>query len=187
MIVAVAAAHGRFGDGLFGGDHIARVDIKGVIVHDDHRLKKISDIAGNDDVKAAMIRIDSPAGTVVGGETLHKAFIDLAATKPVVAVMGGIGTSAAYMTAIAADRIYVREGTFTGSIGVLLQTTEVTRLLEMIGVAASRVKPPPGETVFRWLGLYRSSGPGRGAGRRNWGRRCCCQLARNDTGRAERT
>jgi protease-4 len=140
VVVAVAAAHGRFGDGLSGGDHIARVDIKGVIVHDDHRLKKISDIAKNDDVKAVMIRIDSPGGTVVGGETLHKAFIDLAATKPVVAVMGGIGTSAAYMTAIAADRIFVREGTITGSIGVLLQTTEVTRLLEMIGVSAKAIK-----------------------------------------------
>ena len=70
VIVSVAAAYGRFGDGLSGGDHIARVDIKGVIVHDNHRLKKISDIAKNDDVKAVMIRIDSPGGTVVGGEGL---------------------------------------------------------------------------------------------------------------------
>ena len=140
VIVAVAAAYGRFGGGLSGADYIARVEIKGVIVHDDHRLKKISDIAKNDGVKAVIIRIDSPGGTVVGGETLHKAFLDLAAAKPVVAVMDGIGTSAAYMTAIAADRIYAREGTLTGSIGVLLQTTEVTRLLEMIGISAKAFK-----------------------------------------------
>ena len=140
VLVAVAAAYGRFDDGLSGGDHIARVDIKGLIVHEDHRLKKISDLAKNHGVKAVIIRIDSPGGTVVGGETLHKAFNDLSAAKPVVAVMGGIATSAAYMTAIAADRIYAREGTLTGSIGVLLQTTEVTRLLEMIGVSAKAFK-----------------------------------------------
>jgi protease-4 len=140
VIAAVAAAYGRFGDSLSGGDHIARVDIEGVIVHDDHRLKKISDIARNVGVKAVIIRINSPGGTVVGGETLHKAFIDLAAAKPVVALIEGIGTSAAYMTAIAADRIYVREATLTGSIGVLLQTTEVTGLLEMIGVSAKAFK-----------------------------------------------
>jgi len=59
VIAAVAAAYGRFGDGLSGGDHIARVDIKGVIVHDDHRLKTISDIAMSDGVKAVVFRIDS--------------------------------------------------------------------------------------------------------------------------------
>ena len=59
VVVAVAAAYGRFGDGLSGGDHIARVDIKGVIVHDDHRLKTISDIAMSDGVKAVVFRIDS--------------------------------------------------------------------------------------------------------------------------------
>ena len=55
---------------------------------------------------------------MVGRETLNKAFPDLAAAKPVIAVMGITGSSAAYMTAIAADRIYARKSMITGSIGV---------------------------------------------------------------------
>ena len=93
------------------------------------------------------MHIDSPGGTVVGGETLYRALLELGQQKPVVAVMDGMATSAAYMAAIATDRLYAREGTLTGSIGVILQTTEVTRLLDMIGVTAKSFKSGPLKAV----------------------------------------
>ena len=140
VVAAIAVGYGRFNGPLGGDDFIARIEIKGVIVHDDDRIGKIRKIAENDAVKAVIVRIDSPGGTVVGGETLHNALLALGEEKPLVAVMDGIATSAAYMTAIATDRLFAREGTLTGSIGVILQTTEITKLLEMVGVSARSFK-----------------------------------------------
>jgi protease IV len=140
IVAAIAAAFGRLGDSVVGGDFMARVTIKGIIVQDDRRLQVLRDLAENNSVKAVILRIDSPGGTVVGGETLYRAILDLGSKKPVVAVMDGVAASAAYMTAIAADRLFAREGTLTGSIGVILQATEVTKLLEMIGVTARSFK-----------------------------------------------
>ena len=58
---------------------------------------------------------------MAGGESLHDAIARVAAKKPVVAVMGGTAASAGYMVAVPAARIFAREGTLTGSIGVLLR------------------------------------------------------------------
>lgn len=140
VVAAIAAAFGRLGDTVVGGDFIARISVEDIIVQDDQRLQTIRDLAKNDSVKAVILRIDSPGGTVVGGETLYRAILELGKKKPVVAVMDGVAASAAYMTAIAADRLFAREGTLTGSIGVILQTTEVTKLLDMIGVSAKSFK-----------------------------------------------
>ena len=78
-------------------------------------------LADNDSVKALIVAIDSPGGSVAGGEGLHDAIAHVAGKKPVVAVMGGTAASAGYMVAVPAARIFAREGTLTGSIGVLLR------------------------------------------------------------------
>ena len=86
-------------------------------------------LADDNNVKALIVSIDSPGGSVAGGESLHDAIARVAAKKPVVAVMGGSAASAGYMIAVPAARIFAREATLTGSIGVLLQTGEVSGLL----------------------------------------------------------
>ena len=88
-------------------------------------------LADNVNVKALIVAIDSPGGSVAGGEGLHDAIARVAAKKPVVAVMGGVAASAGYMIAVPAARIFAREATLTGSIGVLLETGEVSGLLEI--------------------------------------------------------
>ena len=117
-----------------GSDFIARIDVEGVIVRDGKRLAAVEALAENDDARAVVVHIDSPGGTVAGGESLHRALRYVSERKPVVAVLDGLATSAAYMVAIAADRIYARESTLTGSVGVVLRTAEISRLLETIGV-----------------------------------------------------
>ena len=131
--LAAAAAAGRLSGG-FGGDFVARIDIEGIIVRDGERLAAVEALAEDDEVRAVVVHIDSPGGTVAGGESLHRALRSVSEKKPVVAVLDGLATSAAYMVAVAADRIYARESTLTGSIGVVFQTAEITRMLEMIGV-----------------------------------------------------
>lgn len=128
---AVAVAAGLPGG---GGDFIARIDVEGVIVRDGKRLAAVEALAEDDDARAVVVHIDSPGGTVAGGESLHRALRAVSERKPVVAVLDGLATSAAYMVAIAADRIYARESTLTGSIGVVLRTAEISSLLETIGV-----------------------------------------------------
>ncbi|MBT5572189.1 MAG: signal peptide peptidase SppA [Alphaproteobacteria bacterium] len=125
---------------LFHGDRIARVHIEGIIVRDDARSQSLAKLAEDDSIRAVIVHIDSPGGSVVGGEDLYNSLRDIAAHKPVVAVMGTVATSAAYMTGIAADRVWAREGTVTGSIGVILQSANVTELLNRIGVEPVTIK-----------------------------------------------
>lgn len=138
-IALVAVAAGRFA-GFSKLDHIARLTIDGVVHLDDDRLEAIEKVRDDSRVKALFVRLNTPGGTVVGGETLHRALREVAARKPVVAVMDDLATSAGYMIAVATDRIFARRGTITGSIGVLYQTTEVTELLDSIGVSTEAIK-----------------------------------------------
>lgn len=129
--------------GLPSANHVARLTVDGLILEDQARDDALRGLARDDRVKALIVRIDSPGGTVIGGETLYRSLRDVAAKKPVVAVLGGVATSAGYMVALASDRIVARESTITGSIGVLLQTTEVSGLLGKLGIATEAVKSGP--------------------------------------------
>lgn len=142
IIVSVLAAIGRF-TGVIDRPHVARIDIEGMIVEDADRDQALADVAENSAVKALIVRIDSPGGTVVGGETLYNRLRQVAEKKPTVAVMGEIATSAAYMTAIGSDYIVAHDGTLTGSIGVILQTADLTGLLDKIGIKPESVKSSP--------------------------------------------
>lgn len=144
-VAAVAIGVGRLG--VIGNEHIARLSISGVIVDDPDRSRAIAAAAKDPDVEALIVRIDSPGGTVVGGESLFKDLRAFAAVKPVVAVMGEVAASGGYMVALAAERIFAREGTITGSIGVILQTTDVTGLLSKLGISTEALKSGPLKAV----------------------------------------
>ena len=142
-VVAVAIiAFGRFGD-FGGGNSVATLDVTSVIFDDTSRSDALRKLAANANVKALIVRINSPGGTVVGGEALYFGLRAVAKKKPVVAVMGEVATSAGYMTAIGADYIVGRPSTITGSIGVLMQTTEITGLLSKLGIKAETIKSTP--------------------------------------------
>jgi protease-4 len=127
-------------DALIRGDRIARIHVEGVIVQDDARNQILREIARDENIRGLVVHIDSPGGTVVGGEDLYNGLRAVAAEKPVAAVMGTVATSAAYMAAVAADRVWAREGTITGSIGVILQSANVVELLNRIGVEPVTIK-----------------------------------------------
>jgi protease-4 len=134
-------------DGLIPRDHVARINIDGIIVEDAARGRVLARVAANDRTRALIVSINSPGGTVVGGETLYRQLRDVAKHKPVVAVMGTLATSGGYMTALGADRIFARAGTITGSIGVILQSTDVTGLLKKLGIEAEAIKSSPLKAV----------------------------------------
>ena len=128
---------------ITGGDHIARLNVSGILVDDLDREQALDELKSDAEVLALIVRIDSPGGTIVGGESLYHQLRAVGTEKPVVAVMGSMATSAGYMTALGTDHLFAREGSLTGSIGVLMQTANVTGLLEKIGVKPDTIKSGP--------------------------------------------
>ena len=127
--------------------YVARLEVSGLISEDRERDELLARIAKDGAVRALIIHINSPGGTVVGGENLYRELRQVAARKPVVAVMGTLATSGGYMTALGADYIVARSGSITGSIGVILQTTDVTGLLDKLGISAEAIKSAPLKAV----------------------------------------
>ena len=123
--------------------HVARVTISGFI-GDDEKLNEALDRLRRDaSVKAVVVAIDSPGGSVGGGEALFAALSAIREVKPVVAVVSGTAASAAYMAALPAHRIFVREMSITGSIGVLLQSVDGSELLARLGVRGEALVSGP--------------------------------------------
>ncbi|MDA1090728.1 MAG: signal peptide peptidase SppA [Proteobacteria bacterium] len=142
VVAAIIAAVGRF-DLVASKDRIARITVAGIIVDDQSRDEALKAVADNDKIKALIVKINSPGGTYVGGEALYQSLRKVSEKKPVVAMMGTTAASAGYMTALAGDHIIARASTLTGSIGVLLQTANVTGLMDKIGVKPIIIKSAP--------------------------------------------
>ncbi len=142
LVAIVLVGFARYNGALIR-DHVARYDIEGIILGDADVMEAFDEIAGNSRVKALIVHIDSPGGTFVGGEQLYNALRAITEEKPVVVVMGTVAASAGYMAAVAGDRIFAHQGTITGSIGVIMQTTDITVLLDKLGISAEAIKSAP--------------------------------------------
>jgi protease-4 len=145
LVIAILAGAGRFAteSGLGARDAIARIKLEGTLTTDAAREHLIQSIADDDHIKAVIVSINSPGGTTAGGEEIYESLLKLAEKKPVIAVIDELGASAAYMSAIAADRIYVRRLSLVGSIGVLFQTVNAGKLFATIGVDLDKVQSGP--------------------------------------------
>jgi protease-4 len=121
-------------------NYIARISFNDVI-EDDHKLYKLlDDVAKDKSIKAVILEMDTPGGVAVAGETIFNKIMAIKKQKPVVVSMRGVCASAGYMIAIAADRIFAMNGTITGSIGVILQAAEFSKLADKIGVTPITIK-----------------------------------------------
>ncbi|MSO69278.1 MAG: signal peptide peptidase SppA [Alphaproteobacteria bacterium] len=143
LVVLAIVAVMRFGSDGVMGERIVRLWVDGLVIDDPRLETKLDDIAKDSGVKAVIVRIDSPGGTATGGEAMYLALRRIAQKKPVIAVMGTTAASGGYMVALAADQVFARVSTITGSIGVILQTAEVTELLADLGIKAEAIKSGP--------------------------------------------
>lgn len=125
------------------GPVIARVYVDGIMTTNPTRLRVLSELKDNERVKAVLVNINSPGGTTAAGEELYEALLDIAREKPVVAVIDELGASAAYMTALGADRIYARRLSLVGSIGAFIQHVDAGGLMRTIGVDLDKVQSGP--------------------------------------------
>lgn len=142
FVLALLAVGGlRFHAGA--GPHLARLKVDGIITDDQDRLSLIEKARQDPLVRGMILSIDSPGGSVAGGSALHDEIVRFALQKPVVAVMGGVAASAGYMIAVPAARIFASNATLTGSIGVLMQSPDVSGLLGKVGVNVDELVSGP--------------------------------------------
>ena len=101
----------------------------------DTLAQQLRDARFDDDVKAVVLRIDSPGGSTFASEVIRREIDELkAAKKPVVASMSSLAASGGYYIAMDADRIVASPATLTGSIGIFAMFPTFHRSLERIGV-----------------------------------------------------
>ena len=125
------------------GQHIARIAISGIITGSEQTLRLIKDAGDSTSVSAIVLAIDSPGGTTTGSEKIYEEIRIAAAKKPVVAVVGTLAASGAYIAALGADYVVARGNSLVGSIGVLFQYPNVAKLLDTVGVKMEEVKSSP--------------------------------------------
>lgn len=103
--------------------------------------KRLRKALKNDHIKAVLLRINSPGGTVASSQELQAAVNALRkAGKPVVASMGDVAASGGYYVASAADKIIAEPGTVTGSIGVIMNLFNLQGIEQKLGIQPEVIK-----------------------------------------------
>jgi protease IV len=129
------------------GARIGIVEAKGTIgeagpagIDSDKVVKLLKKYERDEDIKAIVLRVDSPGGAVAPSQEIHDAVKRIKARKRVVVSMGGMAASGGYYISAPADRIFAEPGTLTGSIGVIFMHFNVRGLLEWAKVEETTLK-----------------------------------------------
>lgn len=125
---------------IFRGEAIGVLEIEGLIVTAKKWLESIKEFEENSEVKAIVLRIDSPGGSVGTAQEVYREINRLKLSKPVVASIENIGASAAYYIASASNKIVLNPGTLTGSIGVIYISFDMSRLYRWMKIEPEVIK-----------------------------------------------
>lgn len=121
-------------------DYVGRISINGFIGENLERDRRILDLRDDNSLKALIVHVNSPGGTVTGGETLYNALHAVSKVKPIVIVMDGVAASGGYMISLAGDHIVAHNGTITGSVGVIWQALDLSEISKKYGVGFNVVR-----------------------------------------------
>lgn len=141
LVLAIRAGV-RGGDGLSLGGRIALIEINGLIGDDANTIQQIREFRGDGSVKGYVVAINSPGGVVGPAQSIYEELRRLRDEdhRPVVASIGAVGASGGYYVALAADSIFALPGSITGSIGVIMEFPDASRLMDRVGVQWEVVK-----------------------------------------------
>jgi protease-4 len=139
-------------DAPFAGNKVAVVELTGVMTSSYDAgsramsarrvIEQLERYRDDGSVKAVVLRVDTPGGTVVAAQEIHGELLRLrqVSGKKVVVSMGDLAASGGYYVSCAADRVFASPGTLTGSIGVIMQFPNYQGLLGKIGIGANTIK-----------------------------------------------
>lgn len=119
---------------------VAVVEVLGGIFDSHPVVETLRDMKKDKSVKAVVLRIDSPGGSVGASQEIFEAVKELKGVKPVVASMGSVAASGGYYIALGASRIVANAGTVTGSIGVRMELMNVEDLAKWLKVQPITLK-----------------------------------------------
>ncbi len=122
------------------GSKVAVVEIKGIILESRDILTTLEDYRKNRNVKAMVVRIDSPGGAVGPSQEIYSTIADIDKEKPVIASMGAVAASGGYYIALGARKILANPGTITGSIGVIMEISNLKELMKWAKIDQEVIK-----------------------------------------------
>lgn len=125
---------------FLGGGYIGRIHIDGMIIDEQDYSKKIRKLADDNSLKAVIVSVDSPGGTTVDSQRLYEALLKLKEKKPMVIQMENVAASGGYIVSLAGNHIIASGNTITGSVGVIMQSPEISGLMEKFGVGLNEIR-----------------------------------------------
>lgn len=139
LVFAISYFGEEFSVGL-GGDRIAVVKIEGTIVESESVIEKIIKFRKSENVKALILRINSPGGIVAPPQEIYEEVKKTCKEKKVIVSVESVAASGGYYIACAADTIVANPGTLVGSIGVIIPIENIGELLKKVGVSSTVIK-----------------------------------------------
>ena len=119
---------------------IAKIYLEGMITSESNLVEKIDQLKQKQNLKGILLTINSPGGTFVSSKEIYDTLKFFDEKIPVAIYMKEVATSGAYLVSLGADQIFANTGTITGSVGVILQTADISVLLDKIGVSPLVIK-----------------------------------------------
>ncbi|MFO7752475.1 MAG: signal peptide peptidase SppA [Desulfobacteraceae bacterium] len=127
-------------DALQGKGNVGVIEVSGIISSSMDTVKTIKRMRENNQIKALVIRVNSPGGGVGPSQEIYRELIKTKREKIVIASLGSVAASGGYYIASAADKIVANPGTITGSIGVIMEYANIEKIVEKIGLTPVVIK-----------------------------------------------
>jgi len=128
--------------------NLMRINLSGAIMNADDILEQINKAKTNSNIKGILLVVDSPGGAVAPSVEIAYAIKELNKIKPVIAYASGTMASGSYYASIWANQILANPGSMIGSIGVIMQSIDASKLLSKIGIKTQTIK----------MGTYKEAG-----------------------------
>lgn len=140
LVVFIVGKMDRYGSDMFNGETIALLRVEGAIIDVRWYMEQVRNFSKDDGILAVVLRIDTPGGAIAPTQELYSELLKLSEKKPVVTSMGTIAASGGYYLSCATDWIVSNPGTITGSVGVIMELTNLQDLFDKIGIHSRTIK-----------------------------------------------
>ncbi|MBF0345841.1 MAG: signal peptide peptidase SppA [Nitrospirae bacterium] len=122
------------------GDKIGLINVEGIILSSKDTIKELKKYRDDPSIKVIVLSVDSPGGAVVPSHEIYDEVKKTVKKKKVVVSMGSLAASGGYYISSPATKIIANQATVTGSIGVIMETANISGLMEKIGVKSEVIK-----------------------------------------------